>query len=301
MGNIRLTRRDAEEEPEGETVNIPFNEYVENLESEGMFAYEQLSDYESESESITEEKREEKEEYLQSRGGELAADISSMFDIERGSDDKYYFEGEFISESCCCSEGITCRWSLSSPYYNSIKREVEDTSSRLLGLCWWETWGLPCDKISEEGVRLRYEGRQGSNDLWDCPEYLLRIEEVKVRYCCRDDSIVLFASTNNSSDAWLCHVKLDENDRFQIVCYKCVLYEVVASPGHADKVRWGSREYYIYHRMAKWKFAYLETFQATSIVDLWSTEYLENKSPDQVKRILACVPGSIRRGFLRYI
>lgn len=279
-------------------IDIPVNEYISNLESEGYFAEEELPE---EDEMSEEETFSEKDEYLSSRGGELVANLSAMFDVETEGIGQNYWEGRFVCERCNCGPGEACRWQPSSTYYSLLGEKIEHETIDVLGLRMWETWRLPCDKISEESIRVRYQGGQGTFDLWNYPESLLTLENEQVCGLCSNDTLWLIRGTcgPNLSRLWL--GKLAEATRFQIIRYQCTGYQVLTASEHADKVQWNGCSYWIYCRLVEWKFEAREILQTEAAVAVWSSRHEEDDSAYEASNFLTSLHDATGRGFLRYI
>jgi len=285
-------------------VVVSLSEYLTNLEDEGVMLEtdevfeEEMLEGDSEEDDIEGEGSKER---LSCGRNELASDLSSMFDDEAGLYQRDYFEGGYRGEVCHCRHGIACRWK-SSFTRNSLSGDIaEDTELPFLGLTWVETWRLQSHRFSEEGLRLRCEGGQGSNDLWDYPEDLCRLEDVQVRRVCENDSLFLFGSRTSAANAGICLVEFAEDKVFQVVVFKCVLYYVAAVAGTTDTIRWNGSEYCLYSRVAEWKFVYEATLQTKTAVDQWCYEHVKDESPDEIERILQDVVSPSGRGLLRYI
>jgi len=281
-------------------INIPFDEYITNLEAEGFFTEEELGE-ESIDEDIEEEAREQKEEYISSRGSELAANLSTMFDIEAGSSGQDYFEGRFISEECSCRPGEACRWEPSSTYYSLLGEKITHEISSVLGLRMWETWRLPCNSISEESIRVRYQGGQGTFDLWIYPESLLRLENDKISGVCKNDNVWLYRGECGPTFSRLWVGKLTETSNFQIIRYECTGYGVIATSQFTDKIQWNGESYWIYSRLVEWQFEEREVLQTEAAVAFWTSRHEEDEFVDEARNFFTDLHNSSGRGFLRYI
>ena len=209
-GSRRNDEQEIEEQEMFEEIDLTAQEELEEEDQPIIFEYTDA------------ELREREEEQVQSRGSELAADLSSMFADERTGDTEYYLEGGFSCEVCHCWSRSTCGRESSSTHHSLFGREITNSSSDVLGLRCIETWRLPCDQVSEEGIRLRYEGGQGSGDLWDRPEHLLRVEDVKIRDCCELNHCWIYRGEHSFESSWFFSHESDEDNRVQIICYQCV-------------------------------------------------------------------------------
>jgi len=245
--------------------------------------------------------RERQEEPIPSRGKELVTDLSTMFALEEEGVGEYYFEGRFECESCRCWSRSTCRWN-TAPSHNSLSgREITHEGSTLLGLRCIEAWRLQSDQFAETSIRLRYEGGHGSNDLWDYPEHLLRIEDVKIGFGCELNHYWIYRGSGGSNSSWLFAHEFGENNIVQVVCYQCVLYQVLQVPGFADRISWGGRSYDIYHRMVEWKFIRRATIQTETNVVIRTSKLSENIAFDEINGILSSIPGTADRGLFRLV
>jgi len=276
-------------------IDIDWEDYIHNLEAEGLFANEELGESEDEEEQRTEE------EQLPSRREELAIDLSSVWNGEVQGIREHPCERRFEACLCDCITGKTCRWRDAFTYNYILGRQVENQESKLLGLCMFETWRLQSDKISEEGIRIRLQGRQGTLDPWEYPEGIFDIWDVEIRGCCKDDNVWLYRGIGDYFDARLWITKLNEINKLQVIRYECSKYTILETSQFADKVQWNGHEYWTYSRLVEYQFNWESSFQTETDVDTWTREYVKDDAPFEVKRVFAHLPSASGRGLLRYI
>lgn len=304
----------------------PFYDIYQSIDTEayrdicnaaGWFTEEELSDTESEQEQIdnsttgerrvirvsklTDEEWEENKRQSSLGGEELATHISEMFFGEKERIRQPIIKHIFASEGCHCSKGKTCRRRTSSTHFSFFGQKTTNARSEILGLRMWETWGLQGSIFSEGSLRLRYEGGQGSSDLWQYPESLHEISGAEVRYCCRNDNLWLFVGKDCEDNARLLDVKFIENTIVQIVLYKYLYYKVTQVSGYSDTIPWGGSTYTTYYRMVEWQFSEVATFQTEAALDLWTSEYWKDYATYETGGVSQDLSGPLRGGVLRLI
>jgi hypothetical protein len=294
-------------EPIGEvdrTVYLSYQEYLDNLTDEGfdeLYCDEELSDYKSEEEDNQGENQGEQEELFQSRGEELVTDLSTMWNDERRCFEERFSERRFECVGCNCRSGETCGWRASPTYDYLLGVQVENEKSELLGLCYRETWELQSSEFTEEGIRIRDKRRSESSDTWYYPEGLLDITDIKIRGCCKNAAIWLYCPIGDHRNARLLVSELNQDDRFQILYYECINFGVEKQTKPATKVQWNGRSYRNYSRMVEYQFVRNKKIQSETTMDIWTSEFSEDYSSNEAKRIYSHLPIASRRGFLRLI
>jgi len=285
-----------------EGIIIDFEEYINNLESEGLFCPEELDPEEDRDPKEEEISGKGEEEHIQSGGKEMVPNLSTVWNDETRGVGQNNFERRFSCPGCSCWSGITCRWKSPFTYHCDTFKQTLNEESRLLGLRMYETWRLQSDNYyTEQSVRLRHQRGQGTNDLWDYPEMLYNVWDVEIRGCCQYDNVWLYRSSSSSKDAWICVSKLNEINQLQVVYYGCKNYTVVETDGSFDTVFREGLYHTNYCRVVEWEFERIETIQTEADVATWTAKYLKDVTSNEVSRVLTHLPTSFGRGLLRYL